>query len=216
MRYFKVIILLLIAILYFSCGEKSGQESEDLLMSAKKMLDSAQAVNSKELKLEAIELYNDFIKKYPDSTKVMDAYYEIARIYSDINEYKEVIKVYENIANRYPNTKDERNALFMIAFTYDSNLRDTLNAIAAYKKFIEKYPTDTEGDRLSESASLMLKSLEGKFNFDELIKEKETQKSAGNEGNKEKDKTKDTTNKQKDKVKENTKDKKKSPPPVNQ
>lgn len=207
MKYFKVIILFLIIAVYFGCVKQSDQQSEDLLLSAKKMLDSAQALNSKELKLEAIELYNDFIKKYPDSSKVMDAYYEIARIYSDINEYKEVIKVYENIAARYPNTKDERNALFMIAFTYDSNLKDTAKAIEAYKKFLEKYPTDTEGDRLSESASIMLKSLEGKFDFDEMLKEKETKDTGAS-----KDSIKNSTDKKKDE----TKDKKKSPPPVNQ
>jgi len=213
MRYLKLIILFLPVMFYLSCGDKSGQEPEDLLMSAKKMLDSAQVLNSNELKLEAVELYNNFIKKYPDSAKVIDAYYEIARIYSDINDYKEVIKVYEKIADKYPNTKHERNALFMIGFTYDSNLRDTVNAITAYKKFLEKYPTDTEGDRLSESASLMLKSLEGKINIEEYLKESETQKTAGSSEEKNKDKSKDTTDKKKNK---DDKEKKKTPPPVNQ
>lgn len=215
MRYLTIIFnLVLIQFLFFSCGDKTSQEGEDLLLKAQKMLDSAQGLNSKELKLEAIELYNDFISKYPDSTKVVEAYYEIARIYSDINDYREMIKVYENIASKYPNSKHERNALFMIGFTYDSNLRDTVNAIASYKKFLEKYPTDTEGDRLSESASLMLKSLEGKFNLDEFLKEKETQSTAGDKT--EDNKLKDSTNKKTDKPKEKKDDKKKNSPPVNQ
>ncbi|MCX7834402.1 MAG: tetratricopeptide repeat protein [Ignavibacteria bacterium] len=213
MKFFKVIILIILTVFYFSCGDKSVEKS-DLLMSAKKMLDSAQALNSKELKLEAVELYNEFINKYPDSSKVIDAFYEIARIYTDLNEYKEVIKVYENIAKKYPNTKDERNALFMIAFTYDSSLRDTLNAIAAYKRFLEKYPKDTEGDRLSESADLMLKSLEGKFNLDELLKEKDTKVTGGSEDSTKKGNSKDTTGNNKG-DKKDAKDKKKNPPPSN-
>lgn len=55
---------------------------------------------------------------------------------------QEGIKTYKEMAEKFPGTKDGKQAMFMVAFMYDETLKDKDNAIASYKAFLEKYPTD--------------------------------------------------------------------------
>jgi hypothetical protein len=60
--------------------------------------------------------------------------------------------------------------MFMVAFIYDETLKDKENAKTYYKKFIEKYPADTDpNDKMTESAKRMLEVLESGKSIEELI-----------------------------------------------
>ena len=48
-----------------------------------------------------------------------------------------------------------------------------------YKKYVEKYPTDAEGENFSASAKAMIDILEGKTNIEELIKKGDNNKPEG-------------------------------------
>ena len=60
----------------------------------------------------------------------------------------------------------------MVAFTYDEYMKDKDKAKDAYKKFLEKFPNDTDpNDKMSESARTMLQVLESGKTIEDMIKE---------------------------------------------
>ena len=175
----KILSVVLLSVFLVSCSNKTKTEDE-YLSTAKTLYDSAKAKNDNTLFNESIVTYKEFIKSYPKSEKVLGAYTQIARIYNEnLTNYQEAINYYKEIADKFPNTKDAKQSLFLVAFTYDEALKDKENAKASYKKFLEKYPEDTDAnEKLSESAKVMLQSLESGNSIEDMIKNIES-KSAG-------------------------------------
>lgn len=166
--------LLLSVVLIFSlasCSKKAKTEDE-LLTSAKTMYDSAVVKKDNALFNESINTYKEFIKEYPNSEKVVSAYLQIAKIYDEnLSNYPDAIKSYNEVVEKFPTTKDAKQSMFLVAFIYDEKMKDKDNAINAYKKFLEKYPTDTDpNEKLSESAKVMLQTLESGNSIDDIIK----------------------------------------------
>lgn len=172
----KYLLLILLAILLVSCSKKTKTE-EEYLATAKSLYDSAMAKKDNALFNEAINEYKEFIQNYPKSEKVLSAYTQIGFINSEnLNNYPEAIKVYTEIADKFPTTPEAKKSLFLVAFTYDDYLKDKDNAIKAYQKFLEKYPTDTDpNEKLSESAKVMLQTLQSGSSIEDMIKNNESQ-----------------------------------------
>jgi len=168
-----VSILLLLALTLISCGEnkKKPQTEDEFLNTAKTLYDSAVVKKDKELFIQSINSYKDFIKTYPKSEKVLTAYNQIAGIYFDnLQNYQDAIGTYYEIVDKYPDKKEAKQSLFMIAFIYDETLKDKESAKASYKKFLEKYPQDTDpNDKMSESARRMLEVLETGQSIEDII-----------------------------------------------
>jgi outer membrane protein assembly factor BamD (BamD/ComL family) len=175
---FKILFLTLFAILLVSCSQRQKTE-EEYLATAKAQYDSAVVKKDNYLFTESINTYKDFIKNYPKSEKVLPAYTQIAKIYNEnLDNYTEAIKVYQEIVDKFPTTKDAKQSMFLIAFIYDEALKDKDNSIKAYKSFLAKYPTDADpNEKLSESAKVMLQSLESGTSIEEMIKNNESQSS---------------------------------------
>jgi outer membrane protein assembly factor BamD (BamD/ComL family) len=169
----KIKILLSIALIFTlaSCSKKMKTE-EEYLTSAKALYDSAVVKKDNAMFNESINLYKDFIKEYPKSEKAVFAYLQIAKTYDEnLNSYPDAIKTYSEIAEKYPTTKDAKQSLFLVAFIYDEKMKDKDNAIISYKKFLEKYPQDTDpNEKLSESAKVMLQTLESGNSIEDIIK----------------------------------------------
>lgn len=171
---YSLLVFTLLAVLVSSCGDKTGGLSEeDLFKNAKQMSDSSTQLNDDNLRKEAISLFSDFLKNYPSSEKVTEAYNQIAGLYYGLKDYQKAVETYSELAEKHPDSKDGKNALFMVAFTYDETMKDKDKAIAAYKKFLEKYPQDAEGEKLSESAKVMIEKLESGDDIIKLIEENE-------------------------------------------
>jgi tetratricopeptide (TPR) repeat protein len=171
---YPLFVITLLSVLVFSCGDKtSGLNEEDLFKQAKQISDSSTQLNDDNLRKEAISMFSDFLKNYPNSSKVTEAYNQIAGLYYGLKDYVKAIETYSELAEKHPDSKDGKNALFMVAFTYDETLKDKDKAIAAYKKFLEKYPQDAEGEKLSESAKVMIEKLESGDDIIKLIEENE-------------------------------------------
>ena len=74
------------------------------------------------------------------------------------------------VFEKFPDKKEAKQSLFMVAFIYDETMKDKENAKTYYKKFIEKYPADTDpNDKMTESAKRMLEVLESGKSIEELI-----------------------------------------------
>ena len=194
---------LLLIVTLASCSKNTKTE-EEFLTTAKTQYDSALAKKDNNLFTESINTYREFMKEYPKSEKVLFAYNQIAKTYDEnLADYPNAIKTYTEIYEKYPTTKEAKQSLFLIAFAYDEKMKDKENAKIAYKKFLEKYPTDTDAnEKLSESAKVMLQTLESGTSIDDIIKKIESQD--GNKDTKDKKEPKDK-NIDVDKKKDDTK-----------
>lgn len=170
---FNVGILLMAVMLMASAGIFTGCSKGGAAKSEQAYLDEAKAkYDAKEFQ-QSIDLYKEFVKTYPKSDKAIFAYNQIAGInFESMKNYPETIKTYRELAEKYPNTKEAKQSLFMVAFIYDETMKDKENAKTAYKQFLDKYPKDTdENDKMSESARMMLQTLESGKSIEDMIKE---------------------------------------------
>lgn len=195
---FKLFLSIVLIFSLASCSKKTKTE-DDYLSTAKTLYDSAVVKKDNALFTESINTYKDFLRDYPNSEKAVFAYLQVAKIYDEnLSNYPEAIKFYTEIIDKYPATKDAKQSMFLVAFIYDEKMKDKDNAIKSYKKFLEKYPQDTDpNEKLSESAKIMLQTLESGSSIEDIIKKIEA--------NENKDTKKDDTKKD---------DPKKDAPPV--
>lgn len=93
----------------------------------------------------AIRTYLFIAENYDDLDKdeqIIPLYYNVATIVdSFLNDYEREIKIYEKIVERYPNSKDSRNAELKIISLYDdeNKLNDLKIAANKYLELAEKY-----------------------------------------------------------------------------
>lgn len=168
---FQILLSIVLIFTLTSCSNKMKTE-EDYLTTAKALYDSAVVKKDNNMFTESIKTYKDFLKDYPKSEKAIFAYMQIAKIYDEnLNNYPEAIKTHSEIVEKFPGTKDAKQSLFLVAFIYDEKMKDKDNAIISYKKFLEKYPKDdNENEKLTESAKVMLQTLESGTSIDDIIK----------------------------------------------
>ena len=93
--------------------------------------------------------------------------YKAAEVYQALGDFKGAALVFERIYTEFPTFSKAGEALFMLGFTYDENLRDTARAREAYEKFLMEYPENTFADdtqmlleNLGKSDEEMLRMLE--------------------------------------------------------
>jgi tetratricopeptide (TPR) repeat protein len=193
-------LVLIVSAVLFSCGKNDSAGNEDeLLNRAKQLSDSSNTVNSKEVRMQAIKLYEDFVAKFPKSEKLPEVYSKIAELYFGVDDYQKTISTYNTVFEKYPDTKFGRQALFMSAFIYDNQLNDKPKALETYKKYVEKYPKDTEGENFTESAKGMIDIIENNKNIEDIIK--------NNDGKKDEQKKDDSKQDQGTPKKQNTMEK---------
>ena len=161
------VMLLAVTGVFTGCSKGGAAKSEQAY------LDDAKAKYDNKQFQESIDTYKEFVKAYPKSDKAIFAYNQIAGIqFESLKNYPETIKTYRELADKYPNTKEAKQSLFMVAFIYDETMKDKENAKTAYKQFLDKYPNDTDAnDKMSESARMMLQTLESGKSIEDMIKE---------------------------------------------
>ena len=93
--------------------------------------------------------------------------YKAAEVHQALGNFRGAIDIFERVYREYPNFSKAGEALFMLGFTYDENLREYDKAREAYTTFLEKYPNNTFADdtemllsNLGKSDEEMLKSLQ--------------------------------------------------------
>ncbi len=110
--------------------------------------------------VDACEAYAIVFDGTPEAVELLHKAAETART---LNTIHKAIELYDWILTRYPDNARASQALFLKAFTYDSNLGDVENAKLYYTEFLKKYPEDD----FAESATFLLENL-GKDD-DELL-----------------------------------------------
>lgn len=121
--------------------------------------------NSKDFVKAAVALSD----RNPADTLAADPLYKAAEVARGLNDSRQAADIYRKLYDRYPNYSKAPEALFMLAFTYDENLKDYDRARATYEEFLAKHPDHF----FAKDAPLMIKNL-GKTS-EELLKELESQ-----------------------------------------
>lgn len=98
------------------------------------------------------EIYGLFL---PDDARSPDLIYEAARTAGYIRSFPKAVELYDWVYLRYPDYPKASQALFMMAFTYDNEMRNLEKARALYEEFLRKYP----GDDFEDDAQALLQNL---------------------------------------------------------
>lgn len=137
------------AVGYYDNAIKSGGKSGDYTMFQKAM---ALGVTNKHQ--EKINVLNQLLTSYSNSSYKADVYYEIAESYVKLNQPDLAISNYRKVINDYPRSSYVKKSLLGLGLIYFNTGRNS-DAITSYKKVIEDYP----GAQEAENAMIGLKNV---------------------------------------------------------
>jgi tol-pal system protein YbgF len=92
---------------------------------------------------EAINKFSDFIKTYPETSLVPNAYYWMGEGCLGIKDYEKAILHFQEVIDKFPKSDKASNALLSQAEAF-SRLKDEKSSITIMKKIIELYPKSEE------------------------------------------------------------------------
>jgi tetratricopeptide (TPR) repeat protein len=152
----------------FPQNEKSIKKftitEQDYFSEAEKVLDDACTNNDVSLFIRTVDVYKEFLNKYPNSSNAPAAYMVIAKIdFDNLKNYNEVIDIYMEVIEKFSTSDEAKIASFEIPLIYDDIFHDKENANIYYKKFIDKYSQSavTEEDiKMIETAKVFLEDTE--------------------------------------------------------
>ena len=93
--------------------------------------------------------------RYPNDTVVADPLYKAAEVARALDDANRAAGIYRTLYDRYGSYSKAPEALFMLGFTYDENLKDFDKARVVYDEFLEKHPDHF----FAESAEMMIANL---------------------------------------------------------
>jgi tetratricopeptide (TPR) repeat protein len=112
----------------------------------------------------ACEMYGLLLPKAPRSP---DLLYDAARTAGYIRSFPKAVELYDWVYRRYPDFQRNSQALFMMAFTYDNEMKNLEKAKELYLEFVQKFPDDDFADdvqvllqNLGKSEEEILKALQ--------------------------------------------------------
>jgi TolA-binding protein len=137
---YKIFSIFIIVLLFISCSKTTDQD----------YLDRAQSeVKDKKIK-EAIADLETLLKEFPDSKLAPKALVQLATIYQGQlveglmmrESFTKAQKYFKEVYDKYPDSQEAPNSLFMSSFILANHLHNFDEATAGYKLFIEKYPNN--------------------------------------------------------------------------
>lgn len=91
---------------------------------------------------KAIQTYQEFIDKYPQSSKVKQILKEIASTYRYKGDFSKAVETYQTIIEKFPGSSEATSSLLLMGHIYQLELREYDKAIEAYNKVIETSSND--------------------------------------------------------------------------
>ena len=90
--------------------------------------------------------YQALIDRYPQSTTVPNAMFQLARGLYQESKYDDAVKIFQKVFDVYPQSTTAREALAYVGSTY-VRMKRTDDAVAAYKLFIDRFPDAPNPER---------------------------------------------------------------------
>ena len=152
----------------FGCSKSSPLDQRMAIMDRfEQLADPATGMLNLEASAVFVEDARAFSDAYPSDTMAAMPLYRSAEISRSLGKAKETIDTYQKILERYPTFHKAAEAQFMLAFSYDEDLKDIEKARQAYTEFIQQHPNHTFAD----DAQMLLSNL-GKSD-EEILQELE-------------------------------------------
>lgn len=152
-------LLVITAVLLAACS--SGSDSGELMSKAR-------GLEEEENPADALLLYEQISRDYPDAPEAPEALFRSAALY--YNHEKDILKAattYELVCDKYPESPFAHQGLFFAAFTYANELGNLQRAREAYERYLADYPDSSmattarfELDNLGKSPEELLQSLQ--------------------------------------------------------
>jgi tetratricopeptide (TPR) repeat protein len=141
-RFLIVVSIALVAAC--SGGTKEADSEKAALVSTIDSLEQAFFGNEmnvdKELAAQLLQSYIKFTDTYPMDEHTADYLYKGAGLARGVRLYTRALQMYTRILTDYPDYKKIVETQFLIAFTYDNDIKDIEKAKEAYNLVIEMYP----------------------------------------------------------------------------
>lgn len=114
---------------------------------------------------DLMEAYNEYTTKFVvDQKRTPEYLYKSAAISRGVGLPIKAIKLYDKILADYPGYERNPEVAFLLAFTYDEDMKQPERAKEAYEDLLERYPDDM----WAEQATARLESIDK--SDEELIK----------------------------------------------
>ena len=123
-----------------------AKAEKDTAVSESRAFENAHDLFSAGSYLEAIAAMQEFIKKYPKSTQIVNAHFELGEAFFQTKDYKHALDSYQYVTNKFPENAMALDALFRIADT-QMELKDRNSAKSALKKIVAKYPGSADAEK---------------------------------------------------------------------
>lgn len=95
---------------------------------------------------EFIGLTERYAALLPEAKQTPDWLFQAGEVSGSVHQYDKTLALYQTINEKYPNYEKASQALFMRAFTLDSELKRIEEARPLYEEFLQKYPKDEFAD----------------------------------------------------------------------
>jgi len=172
----KTLLFLLTLILFTTACDEAKKEketegaslSELILKQEKKVYDTSQNRLQKQDAMALVNLYEEYATKNPSDSLSPEYLFRASDISMNLGRPDQTIHLFNRILTDYPDFEKAPATLFLMAFVYEDQQKDYVNAKKYYELFLSKYP-DSE---FADDAEISLKNL-GKTP-EELIKEFES------------------------------------------
>lgn len=148
----KKVLVALVAVVLVSCGGASGEasvKSEKTLVdgfqrmqaSFSKTFDEQGSKEALNANADSLVTYFDALaKNYPENSSLSKMCFVLGEVSMKVNKGKDAVKYFDALEIIYPEDENVSKALYLKAHTFEDMLKDTVQAIAAYKHLYKTYP----------------------------------------------------------------------------
>ena len=135
----RIFVLLLLAAVMLSCGEKMSVEKINELESK---VFAKDAVLTAENVIQLVDAYVLFAEQNPNDQQTPDFLFKALDVAVGVNAEgpQKAIDIANVLIEKYPDFEMTPMAMFLKGFVYENKLGDLQNAEMTYRQFIEKYP----------------------------------------------------------------------------
>lgn len=137
----RIFVLLSLALMLLSCGEKMSVEKINELESK---VFAKDAVLSSENVIQLVDAYLLFAKQNPNDQQTPEFLFKALDVAVGINAEgpQKAINIADVLIEKYPDFEMTPMAMFVKGFVYENMIGDLQNAEMTYRHFIEKYPNN--------------------------------------------------------------------------
>lgn len=164
--YTKVLILVLLVTLVFSCKSSQKKLAEEILSDESKLFNDLSKSLEKDVANNLLKKYVLYADTYKDDTLSPVYLYKAGDLANGLRHPEEAIALYERLRVSYPDNKKAPTSLFMQGFIYETVLQNKDKAKQKYQEFIQKYPSN----KLVADANASLDQLNANLSDEDLIK----------------------------------------------